>query len=50
MFQLHALNRNVRNEIKKGRKIYFADNGIRNAILNNFTPLESRNDVVALWE
>lgn len=50
VFQLPAFSRNVRNEIKKGRKIYFHDNGIRNAVLNNFTPIESRADKGALWE
>lgn len=50
IFRLPALNRNVRNEIKKGKKIYFIDCGIRNAILNNFSPLNSRQDVGALWE
>jgi predicted AAA+ superfamily ATPase len=50
IFKLPALNRNVRNEIKKGRKIYFYDNGIRNAILGNFLPLRSRVDIGALWE
>lgn len=50
IFVLPALNRNVRNEIKKGRKIYFYDCGIRNAIINNFKPMGSRTDVGALWE
>lgn len=50
IFRLPGLNRNVRNEIKKGRKIYFFDNGIRNAILGNFQPLNSRVDIGALWE
>ena len=50
IFRLPGLNRNVRNEIKKGRKIYFYDNGIRNAILGNFLPLNSRVDTGALWE
>lgn len=50
IFRLSGLNRNVRNEIKKGRKIYFYDNGIRNAILGNFLPLSSRVDTGALWE
>lgn len=50
IFKLPGLNRNVRNEIKKGRKIYFCDNGIRNAILGNFLPLRSRQDIGALWE
>jgi uncharacterized protein len=50
LFRLPALNRNVRNEIKKGKKIYFYDCGIRNAILNNFNPLNTRTDIGALWE
>ncbi|WP_199539404.1 ATP-binding protein [Dyadobacter luteus] len=50
VFRLPALNRNVRNEIKKGKKVYFYDNGIRNAIINNFKPVISRTDVGALWE
>jgi predicted AAA+ superfamily ATPase len=50
IFKLPGLSRNVRNEIKKGRKIYFYDNGIRNAVLGNFLPLNSRVDTGALWE
>ena len=50
VFRLPALSRNVRNEIKKGKKIYFYDCGIRNAIINNFSPLNSRTDVGGLWE
>ncbi len=50
LFRLPSLSRNARNEIKKGRKIYFYDNGIRNAILKNFSPLALRNDTGALWE
>lgn len=50
IFRLGALSRNVRNEIKQGRKIYFYDNGIRNAILGNFSTLSSRTDKGALWE
>jgi predicted AAA+ superfamily ATPase len=50
VFQLRAFSRNHRNEIKKGKKIYFYDNGIRNAILQNFSPLNLRQDVGALWE
>ena len=50
VFQVPALNRNVRNEIKKGRKFYFFDNGLRNAVINNFAPIHSRTDVGALWE
>jgi len=50
IFRLPALNRNVRNEIKKGKKVYFYDCGIRNAIINNFNAIPSRSDVGALWE
>ena len=41
---------NLRKEVVKSRKWYFVDNGIRNAIINNFSPLATRNDVGALWE
>ena len=50
VFHLPAFNRNHRAEIKRGRKIYFYDNGIRNALISNFAPLELRNDTGALWE
>ena len=50
VFRLSAYSRNLRNEIKKGKKIYFYDNGIRNAILQNFSPLNLRQDTGALWE
>jgi len=50
IFRLNGLNRNVRTELKKGKKFYFYDNGIRNAILHNFSPLNLRQDVGALWE
>jgi len=50
LFRLPAYSRNVRNEIKKGRMIYFLDNGVRNALIGNFLPLSSRTDTGALWE
>lgn len=50
LFAVPAFSRNLRNEIKKGRKLYFYDNGIINAVTNNFTPLKNRTDVGALWE
>lgn len=50
VYPLTSFSRNLRNEIKTNRKIYFYDNGIRNAIIQNFNPLELRNDVGALWE
>jgi uncharacterized protein len=50
IFRLHPLARNVRNEINTSRKVYFYDNGIRNAIIGNFKALEMRQDAGALWE
>lgn len=50
VFRMESFSRNMRNEIKKGKKIYFYDNGIRNAVISNFAPLELRNDTGALWE
>lgn len=50
IFRLRSFNRNVRNEIKKSRKIYFYDNGIRNAIINNYSLINNRTDIGALWE
>ena len=45
-----SFSRNLGNELKKGKKIYFCDNGIRNAILGDFSPLSGRKDAGALWE
>ncbi|MBQ8045275.1 MAG: ATP-binding protein [Bacteroidales bacterium] len=50
VFRLPAYSSNLHSEIKRGRKIYFYDNGIRNALLSNFAPLELRDDVGMLWE
>ena len=50
VFRLPALSRNVRTELKKGKKIYFYDNGIRNALIQNFNPIAVRQDMGALWE
>ncbi len=50
IFRLPPLSRNLRKELKRKRKIYFYDNGIRNAIIAQFQPLELRQDVGALWE
>lgn len=50
VFRLNSFSGNQRNEIKKNRKIYFYDNGIRNMIIGNFTPLDLRQDKGALWE
>ncbi len=50
IFRLRSFSRDVRNELKKSRKIYFYDNGVRNALLGNYSPLTSRNDAGMLWE
>jgi predicted AAA+ superfamily ATPase len=50
IFQLPAYSKNIRNEIRKGKKIYFYDNGIRNAIIGNFSAFNQRTDIGALWE
>ncbi|MFC2129949.1 ATP-binding protein [Bacteroidota bacterium] len=50
IFRLQSFRRNLRNEIKKSRKIYFLDNGIRNSIIKNFSPAKLRNDIGSLWE
>ncbi len=50
VFRLNSFSRNLRNEIKRNRKIYFYDNGIRNMIMGSFNPLALRTDVKALWE
>lgn len=50
VFRLSALSRNIRTELKKSRKIYFYDNGIRNALIHNFNPTGIRQDMGALWE
>lgn len=50
VFRLPSFSRNARNELRKGRKIYFWDNGIRNAVIGNFSPLSLRQDAGALWE
>jgi len=50
IFRQQSLSRNLRNELKKSRKVYFYDNGIRNALIQNFKPLGLRTDTGALWE
>jgi predicted AAA+ superfamily ATPase len=50
IFKLPSFSRNLRNEIKTNQKIYFYDTGVRNAIIGNFTPLNSRADTGAIWE
>ena len=50
VFRLSSFSRNLRNELKASRKIYFTDNGIRNALIADFRMLEMRDDVGKLWE
>lgn len=50
VFRLRSFSRNLRNELKMSKKIYFYDNGIRNAIISNFQMIEGRMDKGALFE
>ncbi len=50
LFKLTGFSRNLRKEISKSPRYYFIDNGVRNALLNNFNPLELRDDIGMLWE
>ena len=50
IYRAGAFSRNLRKEISKGAKWYFYDNGIRNAIVNEFKALQVRNDIGVLWE
>ncbi len=50
IFRLRSFSRNLRNELKKSTKIYFWDNGIRNAVINDFSALNLRQDKGKLWE
>lgn len=50
IFPLSTLSRNPRKELNKSMKYYFYDNGIRNAIIRNFSDFDIRNDIGAMWE
>jgi predicted AAA+ superfamily ATPase len=50
IFKQKSFSRNLRQELTKSRKIYFYDNGVRNALIQNFQPLSLRGDKGALWE
>lgn len=50
IYKLNAYHNNHRNELKKSKKIYFVDLGIRNALINDFRPVETRRDVGDLFE
>ncbi len=48
--KVEGFSRNLRKEKTKNARWYFLDNGIRNAVIANFNPLDTRNDIGALWE
>ncbi|MHA4808878.1 ATP-binding protein [Flavitalea flava] len=50
IYPLSGYSSNLRKEVSKSKKWYFYDNGIRNALINNFSPLQNRNDIGQLWE
>ncbi|MCR4417843.1 MAG: ATP-binding protein [Ignavibacteria bacterium] len=50
IFRLPSFQKNMRNELSKSRKIYFYDLGVRNAVINNFLPINRRTDFGAMWE
>ncbi len=50
VYRLGAHSGNLRNELSRKKKIYFYDNGVRNALIGNFSLPDNRNDIVALWE
>lgn len=50
LHKVEGFSRNLRKEITKNSRWYFLDNGIRNAVIANFNPLQARNDIGALWE
>jgi uncharacterized protein len=50
VFRLYSYSRNLRNELTKSRKVYFYDNGIRNAVISQFNVVDNRSDIGALWK
>lgn len=50
LVNIRGFSKNLRSEVTKSSRYYFCDNGVRNALINNFNPLSLRNDVGALWE
>jgi len=50
IYPLTGYSNNLRKEVTKSKKWYFFDNGLRNALINNFSALSQRNDVGQLWE
>ncbi len=50
LYKLEGFSKNLRKEVSKSSKWYFHDNGIRNSLINNFNPIDQRDDVGKLWE
>ncbi len=50
IYRRSGFSRNLRKEISKNCRVYFYDNGIRNALIGNFNPVNMRNDIGELWE
>jgi predicted AAA+ superfamily ATPase len=50
IYRLSGFSRNLRKEITKSPRYYFTDNGIRNAVIQNFNPINLRNDLGEIWE
>ncbi len=50
LFVVHSFSTGLRYELKKSNVVYFVDNGIRNALIRAFQPIEFRNDISALWQ
>ena len=50
IYRIGSYSHNLRNELKSSRKIYFTDNGVRNALIADFRPMELRDDIGKLWE
>lgn len=50
IFKISGFSRNLRKEVTKNARYYFYDTGVRNALINNFNPLNMRDDIGMLWE
>jgi predicted AAA+ superfamily ATPase len=50
LFRLPAFSRNLRSEVARSTKVYFHDNGVRNAAIGDYRPFQDRQDQGALWE
>ena len=50
IYRLTSYSRNLRNELKASKKVYFYDNGVRNALISAFNPIDLRDDIGLLWE